>query len=264
MGPAEPGESEGDKGKLTGRAFGWLGLLASLLGMGTEKSVCAREEVLDAKELIAQASEVVADAVMKRLAGIGLTAENLKKLEILAETVPTGTPAAVSPGGRNGKKFSAERGGTQFVAGDGGSQPEATAVHSDADSDSSEIPYSSFSFSEDPYDSSTWATERNRESSASRFPIREDPLKQIGPREPLPGKIQQAATPSGSEKLHPFQTLPQFYISPLQSFSQRKRAALEVEPIPRVQKRGRHEAVPREKDAFLAEIQVFIVLRRGK
>ncbi|KAF8422579.1 hypothetical protein L210DRAFT_2166330 [Boletus edulis BED1] len=97
-GQVEAVESERNVGKLIGRAFGWLGLLASLLGVATEKPARAREEVLDAKELTAQVSEVVADAVMKKLAEIGLTAENLKKLEILAEMVPIDTPAVVSPG----------------------------------------------------------------------------------------------------------------------------------------------------------------------
>ncbi|KAF8425427.1 hypothetical protein L210DRAFT_177277 [Boletus edulis BED1] len=162
--------------------------------------------------------------------------------------VPIDTPAVVSPGvnlectgghhpgGGDGKKLLTRR-GTPFFAGSGGSQPETAAFYSDANSDNSDVPYSSFT--EDLDNSSTWATESKRQSSSSSFPRRD---------EPLPSKIHQAATPSSSEKLHLFETLPQFYTSTFPSSNQRKRVT--TEGLTRVTKRGRHGEVPQEQDVI--------------
>jgi hypothetical protein len=65
---------------------------SSLLGMGPQKPpepVCTRgmiamsEKSLDARELAAQVSDMVAGAVMSRLVAIGLTADSIKKLATL-------------------------------------------------------------------------------------------------------------------------------------------------------------------------------------
>ena len=53
--------------------------------MGT---VVMSEKLMDARELAVQVSDMVADAVMSKLTAIGLTAENIKKLENLREVPP--------------------------------------------------------------------------------------------------------------------------------------------------------------------------------
>lgn len=76
----------------------WLGKeWSGLLGMGPQKppepvrtkaTIAAPEKLLDARMLAAQVSGMVADAVMGKLAAIGLTQENIKKLEYLGEAPP--------------------------------------------------------------------------------------------------------------------------------------------------------------------------------
>lgn len=68
---------------------------SSLLGMGPQKPpepahARGAAVALDARELAAQVSDMVADAVMSKLAAAGLTAENIKKLRNLGEAPPLG------------------------------------------------------------------------------------------------------------------------------------------------------------------------------
>ncbi|KAF8554966.1 hypothetical protein OG21DRAFT_1484238 [Imleria badia] len=258
-------ESVGNKGKLLERVFAWLGLLSRLFGMGTQKPACVPEKALDTRELAAQVSDVVADAVIRKLATIGLTAENIKKLENLGEMTPidaggvseVGNLAdailrnlpAIGPVEKNIKL--ATGGGTPSLAAGEGSHAAMTPVHSDHNSDASEIPSSSFN--EDPFVPSTWATESNRQGALSSLQMSGDQLRHLPERGPLVGEMQQFGTTSGPpKKLHPFETIPQFY------YSRQRKRAVPQEAIPLVKKRARHNEVDCEKDEFLVEIDKMV------
>ncbi|KAI9457046.1 hypothetical protein HD554DRAFT_1832144 [Boletus coccyginus] len=154
----------------------WLGLLPRLLGMGPRKPpepasvremIPTSEKPLDARELAVQVSDMVVDAVMST---VGLTAENIKKLENLGEA-----PLLDAKGGgsqevgvadavfskltaiglteKNIKQLTISEGGAPSLAtGEGLSQAARIPLHLDDDTDSLEIPSSSFT--EDPFDSS--------------------------------------------------------------------------------------------------------------
>lgn len=150
----------------------WLGReWSSLLGMGPQKPpepVYARgmsEKVMVPAELALQISGVVADAVMNKLATIGLTAENIKKLENLGQMPPVDAAggglqashltdrvssklAAVSVREKNIKKLATSGGGTSAE----GLQVARSPLHLDDVADTSVLP-SSF-FTENSFDTS--------------------------------------------------------------------------------------------------------------
>ena len=185
-----------DKGKLFERAFAWLAALSRLLGTGTQKPVWSKgavavpEKALDVTELSARASDMVADAVIRKLTAIGLTAENIKKLENLGEMTPINAPGRVSEATsladailcnlpatvpvETNIRF-ATRGGTPSIAAGEGSHASMTPVHSDHNSDASEIPSSSFN--EDPFVPSTWVTKSNQQGTLSSFQMNGDQLR---------------------------------------------------------------------------------------
>lgn len=232
--------------------------------MGTQKPAWSQgpaavpEKALDAGELATQVSDAVADAVMRKLSAIGLTAENIKKLERLGEIASIDALGGVSEAGSLtdavSRKLPAigpvERNVNTLATGGGGSQTAGTPVHLDDNLDTSEIPSSSFT--EDPFDSSTWTTESNLQGSLSSLQMSGD-LRHLAKKGPLLGQIRQFSTPPGPPiKLHSFDTLPQSYSSPLQFSTQQKRAISE-ELIPRLKKRARHNQVNCEKDEDLGE-----------
>lgn len=262
-------EGVGDKGKVLERAFAWLGLLSRMLGRRTQKPACAAgavavpEKALDAREFTAQVSDVVADAVIRKLTAIGLTVENIKKLENLGEMTPidascgvsdTGSfadtilrnPPAIGPARKNVKPVTGGGETPSLVAGEG-SHAARTTFHSDDNSDASEM--LSSSFTEDPFDPSTWATDCIQQASLSSSQMSGDQLRHLAESGALVGEMQQFGTTSGPPKeLHPFGTMPQSYYS-----GQRKRA-IPQETIPRLEKRARRNEVGCGKDEFLAEI----------
>lgn len=202
-------ETAGNQGKLIKRAFGWLGLLPNLLHKGPPKpsepvrareSVSTPEKVLDPREFAAQVSDAVAEVVMSKLAASGLTAENIKKLATLCEAVSL-DPTEGSEASSLVDAVSSKHPALGPTGGAKGSQVVRTPLHSD----DSVLPPSSFS--EDPYDSSTWATESNRRSSP-----------------------------------HPFEMLPKSNLSPIQLSRRRKRATPEEDSNPPA-KKGRHREV---------------------
>ena len=152
---------------------------SSLLGMGPQKPpepvrvrgmLTMPKKLLDARELAAQVSEMVADAVMSKLSTIGLTVANIKKLENLGEATPLdvvggSSQAAIGLMERNVKNLVTLRGGTPSLAAGEGLLAARTPLHLDNDMDNSDI--SSSSFTENPLDSSTCATERKRQGSLS-------------------------------------------------------------------------------------------------
>ena len=110
---------------------------SSLLAMGphkppevthTKKRMTMSERLVDAKELAAQISGMVADAVMSKLVATGLAETNIKK-------------------------FVTAGGGTPSLAVGEGSRAVATPVHSDDDAGNVEFPASFFT--ENPFDPST-------------------------------------------------------------------------------------------------------------
>ena len=230
-------------------------------------------KLLDARELAAQVSEMVDDAVMSKLAAIGLTAENIKKLENMGEAAPLdavggGSQAAsltdavlsrltsIGLTEKNIKKLATLRGGTPSLTAGEGWQAAGTPLHSDNDTEHLEIPSSSFT--EDPFDSSTWATERKRHGSLSSLQMSAGRLKHlVGEGAPL-SEMQPSAVPSRPpKKLHPFETLPEFYDSPMPVSRQQMKAAMpevitwEEVTFPRPKKRTRCNEVVCEKDEFL-------------
>lgn len=277
----EAEESIRNKGKLIKHASTWLGLLSGLFGMGPPKlpeplhargTIAMSEQLLDVRELAVQVSDMVADKVMSKLSAIGLTAENIKKLESLGEAPPLDAIGgcsriasladaalskltAVGLTEENTKKLATLRGGTSTpVAGDG-SQAAGTLLHLDDDADNLEIPSSSFT--EDPFDSSTWASKNSRQGSLSSLQMSAGRPKPLVERRPLLSETRQSAISSHPPmKLHAFETLPQ---SPMQFSMQRKRAATpEVTTqkevmFPRPKKRTRHDDVDCEKDELLIE-----------
>ena len=149
---------------------------------------------------------------MSKLAASGLTSENIKKLATLCEAAslqategsqasnfveavsskrPALGPVTV---GENVEK-------PVVIESTKGSQVVRAPHHSD---DSLVLPSSSFS--EDPFDSSTWTVESNWQGSP-----------------------------------HPFETLPMIHLSPNQLPKPRKRATTEEESSPPPKKKGRHE-----------------------
>ena len=55
------------------------------------RGMITTEKLLNAGELAAQISDIIADIVMSKLADIGLTAENIEKLKTLGDTPPADT-----------------------------------------------------------------------------------------------------------------------------------------------------------------------------
>ena len=280
--PVEGEENMCKKGRLIERVFAWLGLPCSLLGMGPQKppgpvrargTTATPEKLPDARELAAQVSDMVADAVMSKLAAIGLTADNIKKLENLGEAPPldaTGgssqaasladavlnKPAGIGPAGKNVMTLATLGGGTPSLVAGEGSQVARTPLHSDDDTDNLEIPSSSFN--EDPFDSSTWAAKSNRQRSLSSLQIGAGWPKYLVERGPPLSETQQSAMPScPPKKLRPFEMFPQLKDdarSPCATSRQRKRSAMpevitrEEAMFPRPKKRARHNEVNREND----------------
>ncbi|KAH0825891.1 hypothetical protein J3R83DRAFT_7699 [Lanmaoa asiatica] len=239
-------------------------------------AVAVCEKFLDTGKLAAQVSDIVADTVVNKLTAIGLTAENIKKLERL-EAAPPLDAVAVGGGSqvasladavlgqltaiglteKNVKQLATLEGGTRSLTLGKGSQMARQLLHLD-DTDNSAFPSSSFT--EDPFDSSTWATESNREGSLPSSQMSMCRRKYLGER-PVLGDTSQSATPScpPQKKLHPFDTLPRLYDSPTRFSRQRKRAALsevitrEEAMCPRPKKRKRQDEVDDAKDEFSTE-----------
>ncbi|KAF8131379.1 hypothetical protein EV363DRAFT_1329892 [Boletus edulis] len=110
---------------------------SSLLGMGPQKppepvrtrgAIPLAQKPLDTRELAVQVSDMVADAIMSKLAAIGLTSDNIRKLTALG-------------------------GGLSSPAAGEGLQEARTPVHMDDNTTGLEIP--STSFPRDPFHSST-------------------------------------------------------------------------------------------------------------
>lgn len=134
---------------------------SSLLGMGPRNApasgtIPSSEKVLD-KELATQISEIVANVVMNKLAAIGLTAENVKKLENLGEAPPVGDAVAgpqetsladavssrltaIGLTEENVKKLATLAGGAPYHAAGGGSQAARTPGPLHSDDDSLDVP----------------------------------------------------------------------------------------------------------------------------
>ena len=157
----------------------WLaGEWSSLLAMGPHKPrepmgakgmVPMSEKLVDARELAAQISGMVADAVMSKLAAIGLTTENIKKLENLGKVAPLDAQdgasqpasfadmaisklAAIGLAEQNTKKLVTGGGGTPtLTVGEGSQATTHTPIYSDDDAGNMEIPATLFT--EDPFDS---------------------------------------------------------------------------------------------------------------
>ena len=234
------------------------------------RGMIATEKLLDAKELAAQVSDIVADIVMSKLTAIGLTAENIKKLEKLGETPPVDTIgrgsqaayladavlsklAAIGLTEKNIKKLATlERRASSFSA-DADSQAAWTTLHSDDDADNLDVPSSSFT-TEDSFDSSTCKAESNRQGSFSSSQINTDRLKHLVEGGPLLNKFSMASRSPKEfdtlpqrklhnldtlppKKLHDFDTFPQPHNSAMQSSRQRKRAATPEEAVFSVPKR---------------------------
>ena len=147
---------------------------SSLLSLGPRKppepmsargTMVMSEKLVDAGELAAQISDTVADAVMSKLVAIGMTAENIKKLENLGKVAPleagdgasqsanladvaTSKLAAIGLARKNTKKLVTRGGGTPSLAVGEGSW--ATPIHLDDDAGNMEI-QASF-FTKDPFD----------------------------------------------------------------------------------------------------------------
>ena len=203
---------------------------SSLLGIGPQKppeamhargTIAMSEKLLDARELAVQVSDMVTNAIMGKLAAIGLTAENIKKLENLGEAPPLNAIGggsqeasvadtvltkliAIGLMEQNIKKLATLGGGTpSLAAGEGSSQAARTPLHLDDDMDN--LASSSFA-TEDPFYSST-----------------------------------------------------SYDTSPMQPSRQRKRAAMpevttqEEEIFPRPKKRMRHNEVDFEEEELLME-----------
>ena len=278
-------ESVGYGGNFVQRTIAWLGLL---LGMEPQKlpeparargAAAIPEKVLYAGELAAQVSDVVADAVMSKLAAIGLTAENIKKLESLGEAAPldaagrglqaaslidvvSSKQAAIDPPGKNVEKLLTIGEGTPSLTASKCSQVVRTPLHSDDDLDNLDPP--SPSFTEDPFDSSTWAAESSQRNSFSNLQMSGDQPKQLPEGGQLLVKMQQSAMPSRPPKdLHPFETLPQLYYSPMQFSGKRKRAIPGEEAIPQPKKMARHNEVDCEKNEFLMVNDKVVRVRGG-
>lgn len=240
--------------------------------------IAMSETVLDPREFAVQISDMVADAVMRKLSVIGLTAENLQKLENLSEAPPLGAPGGGSEAAsvadavlnkltaiglteKNINKLATLGRGTPSLAGsEGSSQQAMIPLHSHDDADSSQIPSSSFT--EDLFDSPTW-TKSNRQDSLSSLQMsvqgRQKHLVEGGP---LLSETRQSVMPSRpAKKLHPFYTHPQRYNTPPIQFSlQRKRAMPQVitredAMFPRSKKRTRHNEVgcKEYEDTYMGE-----------
>lgn len=235
-------------------------------------TMAASEKPLNSREFAAQVSDMVADAVMDKLEALGLTAENMKKLENLGEGVPLyglggpGGPEAASVSDavlnkltafglteKNIKKLAILAGGMPLVvAGEGSSQATRAPLNLDDDTDGLDIPSSSFCESEDPFDSSTWDTKSNWQGSRELINEMQQPV--ILPASSLP------------EKPHPFFTSPQHCDTAPVQFSQRKRATRpgvitwEEAVLPRPKKKKRHNRVDFQKDEHDNGIQVGILL----
>ncbi|KAG6369213.1 hypothetical protein JVT61DRAFT_15612 [Boletus reticuloceps] len=154
---------------------------------------------------------------------------------------------AISLVRKNVNKLAIRQGEAPSLASGDGSQVARTPVQLYDSLDTSEIPSSS-PFTDDPFDSSTWTTESNQQGSLSSLQTSENHLECLTERRPLLGEMQQFGMPSGLPmKMHPFDTLPQFHSSPLQSSRQRKRAMPEEEISP-LKKRARHNEVDCKSD----------------
>ena len=159
---------------------------SSLLGMGPQKPpgpvhamgmTSMSEKHLDARELAAQVSDMVADKVMSQLAAIGLTTENIKKLENLDAVGGGSQPAsladavlsklaAIGVTEKVFKKLATLAGGTPSLAASEGSQAARTLLHSDDDADNLEISHSPFA--ENLFDSFTSYNTSPMQSSKQR------------------------------------------------------------------------------------------------
>ena len=180
----------------------------------------------------AQVSEMVADAVMSKLTAISLTAENMKKLEGLGEAprllaIGGGSQAASLIDSVLNKLTSTgltkENIKNLVILGEGkpslipgeASQAAGTPLHPDNNMDNPEI--LSLSFTEDPFDPSTWATKSKQQGLLSRSQTSTgwpQPLVDKG----LPLSERQPSTmPSHPpKKLCPFETVPELYGSLMQ------------------------------------------------
>ena len=209
----------------------WLGReWSSLLGMGPQKppepvrargTLAVSEKLMAPKELAVQISDLVADAVMNKLATIGLTIENIKKAENLGETPPVDAAgggsqasslagavlsklAAIGLTEKNIKKLATLGGGTPLLASAEGSQVARSPLRLDDVADNSIMP-SSF-FTEGSFDTST-----SNDTSSMQF------------------------------------------------YNKRKRAAMsqvftrEETMLPRLKKKTRHNGIDCEQDDFLME-----------
>lgn len=232
----------------------------------------APDQLPDAKELAAQVSGTVVDAVMSKLVAVGLTAENIKKLQSLRET-PLGAVgggseaasvadavasrlAAIGLTEENIKKLAALEGGVPSHAAAGLSQVTRAPLHLDGDSDSCGAP--SPTPAEDPFDSFAWATESEWQSPPSSAQASLGRPKRPAEGGPPRSEAQQPATPPRpSKKLHPFYTRPQGYSTPPFQFSrQQKRAAApenaaqhwQEATLPQPKKRTRRDGAGHEEE----------------
>lgn len=235
-------------------------------------AVAVCEKFLDTGKLAAQVSDMVADRVVNKLMAIGLTAENIKKLEQL-EAVP---PLDAVGGGsqvasladavfsqltaiglteKNIKKLATLEGEIPSLTAGEGSQAARQPLHLD-DTDNSAFPSSPFT--EDPFNSSTWA-ESNWRGSLPSSQMSTCQPKHSEERPMLGDTSQSATSPSPQKKLHPFNTLPRRHDSPTQFFRQQKRAALpevitrEETMCRRPKKKKRQDEADDAKNEFLTE-----------
>ena len=287
--PVEGDTSSGDK--VGDGMFHWKRLFSRLFGLRYQKPprpICSRgtvavsEKLLDTKELTAQISAMVAETVVNKLTAIGLTAENIRKLEYLAAAPPFGSVGggsrvtsladavigqltAIGLTEENVKKLAALGGGTPLALGEG-SQAAWQPLHSD---DTEDLAFPSSSFTEDPFDSSTWATERNRSRGSLRSSRMSTGRLECPAEGPLLSESSQSAKSSHppQAKLHPFNTLPGLYDSPIQISRRRKRDAVsEVitpreELCPRPKKMRRQDEVDYATDQFSTDTDMDTHLR---
>ncbi|KAF8421745.1 hypothetical protein L210DRAFT_2207127 [Boletus edulis BED1] len=264
----------------------WWRLFSRLLGLRRRRPqpICSKgavavgEKLLDTRELAAQVSDMVAESVVNRLTAIGLTAENIKKLEYLAAAPPLGAVGGSSQAAsladavlgqltaiglteENVKKLAILGG-----ASGEGSQAARRSLHLD---DTEDLSFPSSSFTEDPFDSSTWVTERNRQrGSLSSSQMSTGRLKRLA-EGPLLSESSQFTKPfrPPQTKLHPFDTFPRHYDSPIQSSRRRKRVAVpeaitwreDLCPIPK--KRKWQDEVDYATDWFSTESDMDTHLR---
>ena len=242
-------------------------------------TVAVSEKLLDTRELAAQVSDMVAETVVNKLTAIGLTAENIKKLEYLGAAPPLDAVGGSSQGAtladtvrgqltaiglteENVKKLASLGGGTPSLALGEGSQVARGPLHSD---DTDNLAFPSSSVVEDPFDSSTWATERNRpRGSLPSSRMSTSQLKRLS-EGPLLCESSQSVKLSHSPetKFHLFGTLARPHDSPIQFSTRRKRAVItqREELCPRTKKGRWQDEVDNATDQFSTESDTHTHLR---